>query len=380
MASVVATLLCASSGAALELGLRTEARGRTALQTDVASGMARDVEIDPRVVLSLSDGPLSGSVSYAPRLLFSDVGTDAPRAAPLHRFELLGSLNGDRTLRFFGGERFSIGRQDFSPLSMSASSAPPDRLAALRPLSIIESVTTAGAEVRFSKRLRAVAKAGWTVFGGLDAEARDLLPLRQGPRGSIEIGYALDRLDEAAAFAQAEHAIFSNGRAVTVMESGGALWRRFDRELRGEIAAGVAGVRAYGGDSPELTLSARPVLALSLERALPIRGERFTAGVRGRLGPAIDPVSGDAYERIEGMLSIDWQAWRQIGFGARAGATRPLEGIYQGQLVSTGDLEARWTMSPHVALSAGARAIFGDVLGTQWTGFVAATFADREGL
>src|SRR5205085_10672935 len=96
------------------------------------------------------------------------------------------------------------------------------------------------------------------------------------------------------------------------------------------------------------------------------------------MGPAIDPVSGDAYERAEGMLTVDWQPWRDVGFGARAGASRPLEGAYSGQLVSTGDLEARFTASRHLTVSAGARAIAGDAFGNQWTGYLAATFADRE--
>src|SRR5207237_859386 len=82
----LAMLLCAS-GPALELGLRSEVRGRTPQPLDAPGTMARDLQLDPRASLALGEGPLLASIAYAPRLLLSDLGTEASRAAPLHRIE-----------------------------------------------------------------------------------------------------------------------------------------------------------------------------------------------------------------------------------------------------------------------------------------------------
>lgn len=387
--AALATLLCTATPA-LELSVRSEARGRTALPGEVSSDVSRDLQLDPRAALSFGGGELQGFVAYAPRILFLDVGTGAARTAPLHRAELSASLREDASLRLLAAGRFAAGTEDFSPLTSTAAPsalpAPaPDRLSGLRPLQSIAGDGSLGFEQRFGQRFRLTGAAGYGVFGGLRDQDREVLPLRQGPRGNLQFSFHPDRRDELAASAQVEHLIFDTGRAVTVTEGTLAWTRNLERDLRLELAAGGAGVRAFGGDSPELTLRARPVLSAGLEKSLPVRGERLTAAARGRIGPAVDRLSGDVYERAEGSLSIDWLPVRHFGLAVRGGASSPLEGALQGQTVSTGELEARLLPHRSVAFSAGLRGLAGSqgaLVGppVQWGAFVAASFASREDL
>ena len=386
MGALVATLLCASGHAGLELGLRTEGRERTAGPQE-PPGSAADLQLDPSAALTLQDGDFGLSARYAPRLLWADAGGTLSRRSVLERGELTAAFRNDKTLSFKLGQRFSIGTTDFSLLQPAASAPlPPERLPSLQSLETVDSESWAEVVDQLSPRLRAEVRGGYFVAGGLTSEAQAQLPLQHGGRGKAQLFWRESRTDELGGALNLEHTILTTGRAVTVGELTSAWRSRLSRDTRSQLDLGAAFVRAFGGDSPVVQRDYRPVLGAGLEHDEVVGPQRLTGAIKLRLGPSIDRINGDVYQRAEGALSLELPATRDLVFAARGGAAVAVEGALRGQPLASSELEARYRLSPMASVAAGARAAWlgqGQGFaspGTQWVGYLAAVLGDRERL
>ncbi len=279
-------------------------------------------------------------------------------------------------------QALGYGTVDLSPLSTLAPSGPvPGAVQpppASRFVSVQESTTTLELEYAASRRLRLASSAAWVVSGGVDAVARDALPLSRGPLFRANLDWAATRLDNLGMELSALDYRYSNGRRASV-GSLTAAWRTQpwrDTELSVGLGPGIG--RSQAPDQPAATVLY--AVGRADLRTTPVRDLSATFGAA--IEPLGDPLSGDVVERGSLRTAAVWGraggvtlAARLIGSVALTSGAAGLSSPQAGDRYLNGEVSVTVPLDARSSLAAGARGAFLsrpllDQPGGQWIAFL----------
>jgi hypothetical protein len=379
--------LLAAFGATGELGFRSEIRARSPVGSS-APAVLTEVEIDPRGALRVGSRVHSLTLSYEPRLLFSDV-TSAPTANLMNNLQARADFQLAPSVSLFAAELASYGRTDFTSLTApSQTNAAPQSLPSARDLYYLSTSTGAGLDWRLSRELRAEAQISYQISGGADGHSRPSLPLQRGPQASAALALALSRRDSLVTQLSVVQSEFTNKPRPDFSDGSWALaayaletWRHvLSRAAEARFAAGLG--LAQTEDRPnglEMKTSVLPVgeAGINLRPASMVQ-----AGLSARAAPFVDRLTGSAYERAEASVDLAVSASPNLQFTGRGGYGRALGvGPQRGDFAAGFELGAGYALRGGWRLALGTRGAWQRVQGvslTQWSAFAGAQFASSE--
>ncbi len=389
---IAQVVLAAALPATYEVGLRTEVRG--------AAEGSGDLQLNPTLSFTAPIRSLTLTASYLPRILALEPASRGG-VTVLHRGALLGEWRIHSNTRLFLDQQVAYGTNAFSLLVAAAegSTLTLNRLNELPPLLYFSEATLLGIDQPLSRKLRLTATAAYGISGGADDVARSLLPLQRGPRTGLTLAWLIHPRDTISAvirysaFYFDPTSGFSTGARAYLLDTNAAWRHRFTRyEL--ELGLGVAGARDVGADH-SVRLYAQPVATAGLRRELTKRRfHRFGGNLRARLAPAIDPLSGYTYSRVDGVAELDYLPIPKLKLTAGGGAAVALSGSLRGQAVGLAGLVSSYEIDRHFSVTGGVRVVFQPTTQavpqattqavsqatTQWVGFVAVSLSYREPL
>jgi len=381
IASVV--LAAAALPTTYEVGLRTEVRG--------ATDNTGDLQLNPAVSLTVPIRSLTFTASYLPRIL-ELVPRRRGGFTVLHRGAFLGQWRTKSDGRLFVDQQASYGTNAFSLLVAAAegSTLTLDQLTQLPPLLYFSETTLLGLEQPLSRKLRLTASAAYGVSGGANNDARSKLPLLRGPKAALTLGWLVRPRDTVSAAVRYSATYLSGGPRASIVEANASWRHRFTRD---ELELGLGAARTHD----ERTDQVQPVATARLRREpTKRRFHRFGGNLRARLAPAIDPLTGFTYSRVDGLGEIDYLPFPKLKLTAGGGAALALSGTLSGQAVGLAGLAASYEIDRHFSLTGGVRLFSQGVsqtpqtvlqtppavsqTTTQWVGFVALSLSYREPL
>ncbi|MHB8877313.1 MAG: hypothetical protein ACYC8T_26745 [Myxococcaceae bacterium] len=332
--TLVAPCLLGQVHGAWTAGVRAEARARPAFVAGPGdSPVAADAEVAPQASLALSRGSWVLFAEYAPLLRLSEpyAGGDA---SLLHTAALSGEWKPNPVDRVVALTRASYGYTDFlEPVSLTSEGPQPvqpgtlrvepaPRIAAAR---TVEASAVLGADLALSPRVRLGLSGGYLVGGALEPEARELLPLRQGPELRVQLNADATRVDVLESGLWATYAAFSNGSTAGVLELHERWLHRVSEHTDGALSVGASGIRATApGQLPRL--DAVPVGSASLSHRVPLRKQLVELALSGGVVPFVDRFAGTAYLRAESLGAVLWTLDETLHLGVRGGTAYNITG------------------------------------------------------
>jgi hypothetical protein len=280
-------------------------------------------------------------------------------------------------------QAIGYGSVDRSALAPAVGPGPVQPPAGSRFVAVEELNSALEVEVPASRRLRITGFAAWTVAGGADAEARNLLPLARGPQFRGRFDWLATQLDTLGVELGGHDERFSNAerRRASVATLTAAWRRRFSRGSDILVALGPAVGRSQTGDQPA---SVAAYAAGSLDvRTTPLRD--VSVGIGAAVEPLGDPLTGELVERGSLRASAAWDRHRGVALVSRiigsmpltSGSAAPADATSPraGDLYLEGELSATLPLGERSTVAAGVRAAFVSrpVLNQpdrQWVGFV----------
>lgn len=380
--------LLAAFGATGELGFRSEMRARSPVDASAPAAVLTELELDPRGALRIGNRVQSLTLSYEPRLLFSDL-TSAPTASLMNNLQVRADFRLAPSVSLFAAELASYGRTDFTSLTTpSQTDAAPQSLPSARDLYYLSTSTGAGLDWRLSRELRADVQLSYQISGGADGHSRPSLPLQRGPQASAALALTLSRRDSLVTqlsvvqseFTSKPRPDFSDGSwalAAYALET----WRHvLSRDAEARLAAGVG--LAQTEDRPN-GLEMRTLVLPVGEAGIGLRPASIVqTGLSARAVPFVDRLTGSAYERAEVSADLAVSASSSLQLTGRGGYGRALGGGPQrGDYTAGFELGAGYALRGGWRLALGARGAWQRVQGvslTQWSAFAGAQFAKTE--
>ena len=343
---------------AVTLSDRTEIRAR-------APGTYGPASVDVETVingrLTLRSRRLRLTLGYSPRLTIWDANTATAQPTLFH--------TGVARAEWFGrGTQVSLEEAgSYGGTNLAASSPSPgpegqpprpDLLPSSQVVQLASSTTTLAAGLK-PRRWTIVARAGYQIWGGADAEARRRLPLLVGPFGEASAAYALSRADYAVAKLTASETTVSSGPESVLVDASLSYRRRWSRITDGSLptaetwlTAGVSGGRMAVAPLASPSFAPYPVAEVGLERR-PVASTRVIASAR--LGPLVSQWTGLVDEWAQVTLGARHER-KRLDADAFLSASRSVSASSPstGSLVR-GELSARYGVTKLVAFDGGVR-------------------------
>jgi len=334
-----------------EVSLRTE--GRTGTSSTSADSLANFVQLDPAAALSTRLRAFDITGAYRPRLLFA---LAVHQLAVLHRGTLGTKWRLSRKTRLTFDQSLAYGRNDFSPLIGVQGTSPPDpRLPPVLILKYLQSASTIGVTHSTLTGVEWGGSASYSLSGGADQAARNVLPLSRNGALSGHVDFELTRTDVLSATAVGSLTTFSN-HARTLVVSGGSGWRhQFSPATQGDVSAGLSITQSVRPGLPDV-IKTGPFASLGVSHRASIRRQQLLGSARVSYTKAVDPYGGGAYSRVDGILGAEYSPIRSLSFTLRAAGSRALSGppeLRNG--LAQVELASLFAIDRHLSVSAGAR-------------------------
>jgi len=226
-AGLLIGLLLAAPPLHWELTARAEGReGTSPVTGSQAAGIG---QFDATAAIIGPVGDANGMLQYAPRLLLGDDSQGSTQL--LHRGRgLLDWRSGGHRIEV--DQVASIGQMDFSPLTGNQPGTTPTtplpttdpQLAQIRSIPFISSTSTLRYSGALDRRWQVAGSVGYSVAGGRTLAARALVPLQQGPLGSLGIRWAATAVDDLGLNLAASEVSSSSG-STSVLSTTAATWK-----------------------------------------------------------------------------------------------------------------------------------------------------------
>ncbi|MBX7097199.1 MAG: hypothetical protein K1X89_05785 [Myxococcaceae bacterium] len=333
--------------------LQTNVRVRTPTALDLATTVAGDLELAPRLSAVLAAPGWSIGLGYFPSFRFRE-----PWLSP--RFDYSQRASADLEWRPVAGWRFlgtgslSQGLLDLSTIQRTQGTA-----ITLDPVRLVGQVrelsgdATVGFEHDLTRSAQWVFQLGYTWGGGSDADSRRFLPIQLSPRALSRVVWTATPTDFFLVQAQLRYSIFTTLAQVLSGELDVG-WRTL-LGPRTTFEAGLGLATAVGNRAPfdelvnqppggpMVTLGPAAVLPnaavmpagrLSLSHRLEWRTASVDLNLSGNLAPFVDRFLALVYERADGQGSVTVTLQRDFSTYARAGATQAF-GTGSGNLATT---------------------------------------------
>jgi hypothetical protein len=269
------------------------------------------------------------------------------------------------------------------------------------PVSVLygSSRTDFTSQVALSRRWLSTTLLDYSVQGGADAAAQEVLPLVFGPRAEQTLRWSVTRIDAIESKVTGAHSDASAGPCFTALlqplpvgsicEPTGdiAVWtetwrRRMSRHTDAWIGAGPAfAIARLLPAAPYVYATYPSVLAGFIYRSS-VETVRTILRLDAQLAPVVDLRSGIVDDRAQGTLSLQLPLRDVTMTGALSG-TRSVESLLSQPVESVqGSFEIEDRIDPELSVGAGARYAWQEEtgLGAFSSGlvFIQATFRTRE--
>lgn len=315
-----------------EVGVRTDARGRTPVAGDRGTILTGDLELAPRAQLRLGIDASSFQFQYAPTLLWREPTQPFLKEGsllPLHRARLAFETRWPRGV-FLIAEDAAYGETYVGALrNPEGATEPVAELQNAGMVSYLRSYSTVGIESRPSDRLTLGVSGGYQVSGspepvkvlppdpaaGPDAPVvivAPSLPFQYGPFLLANARVTVGRLDGLTTAAQVSQAHFNTGADQLVAQLR-ELWdRRLSRTVTLTLGAGAAltredVVRTTLARYPGRYLDVLPLAQAGLDWRDVLAGHPVRLDATLRMAPFTDRFTASVYERVELRGHGEWR-------------------------------------------------------------------------
>ncbi|MBS2031471.1 MAG: hypothetical protein JST54_26455 [Deltaproteobacteria bacterium] len=381
MHALLLALTLAAPPVTWQAAVTTEAVERTPEPGEASTVATSELALAPRVGALFGSGEAMFALGYAPRLTLVDP-QGLRQLEVLHQATVDATFRPDRTWQLVLGELYARGNTNLTPLQRPATAAavPADQLPGVSSLDYMGSTTRADLKGQLSRRLELVITPSFSISGGATPSARLELPLERTPRLDTSMSWKIAGAQSLGVAAAAWHTDTSSGPTADVVEASGTWRRQLDERSKLSLAAGAGAYHTSEPGSANLPWLAGPLGLFEYRRGLGERAENLEALAQVSLGPAVDPLTGTAVERVDGIGGVEFTAMQNLRLAERASSGVTLDGTQEGyaQLEST----ATWTISKPVRLAASARGAYltseapGQASGLQWLASVSVTVVE----
>jgi hypothetical protein len=365
--ALVAALIIAAP-ASYEVSLRSEVRGSNQRQGDA--------QLNPVLSLTLPFGHFALLTSYTPRILLFEPGIPQT-VSLLHNGRVAGELRPNKASRIFLEQLISYGWNSFSYLMLAAENVAPsfDRLATLQtPFLYFGESTTLGIEQALSRQVALSLTAGYSIGGGADAAARQIVPVSHSPRASLRLAGKVGTRDYLLTEWIGYASFYSSVQRSYVLD-GSVGWRHeFSKDADFDVLIGAGGTHEIGQVFIEDQLY--PYLNAGIRRRFrqgPTHA--LSGGLYVRLAPAIDTIVGYVYERVESYGTVAYSPVRNVTLSSALGGAVALSSPIEGQKLGYAAVSVAYAVTHELTLSAGVRGVA--VPNFVAVGFLAITVGER---
>jgi hypothetical protein len=336
-------LLAGAFSTQLDLSDRTEIRLRG--PGSVSRTASVDLETAVTARLRVASRRALFSLSYVPRFTLWDI--DLAAAPALMQDASARAEWHDRFTRWSLEQSGSYGGINLTSLSfVPVEGAMPhvDVVPASRLIQYASSTTTVSERVTL-RRWTFDWLLGYQLSGGVDADARAILPMQSGPFAEAKLDYRASRRTHFVTKTTGAEATFSSGPESILVEATEA-WRfAWSPSTTTEIALGGAEVRARAAANASSAYTTYPVAEITLEHRWGQPTDRFAIRSIARLAPVVNRVYGTVDERAQATLQGTWTHQRLVlNAFATAQQTVPADNASAVQLVA-GELSASYATS-----------------------------------
>jgi hypothetical protein len=365
--ALVATLVMAAP-ASYEVSLRSEVRGSNQRQGDA--------QLNPVLSLRLPFGQFSLLTSYTPRILLFEPGIPQT-VSLLHNGRIAGELRLSKAGRLILEQLLSYGWNSFSYLMLAAENVAPsfDRLATIQtPFLYFGESTTLGIEQALSSHVALGITAGYSIGGGADSAARQIVPITHSPRASLRLAWKVGTRDYFLTEWIGYAAFYSSVQRSYVLD-GSVGWRHeFSKDADFDVLIGAGGTHEIGPVLLEDRLY--PYFNAGIRRRFR-RGpsHALTGGWYVRVAPTIDTIAGYTYARAETYGTLAYSPVRSVTLASALGGALALDSPIKGQKLGYAAVSVAYEVTHELTLSAGVRGVA--VPNFVAVGFLAITVGER---
>jgi hypothetical protein len=337
------------------------------------------VETTPSATVRVRARGWELTLGYMPRFTLRDaVGALSPDA--LHSGAITAAWHLKRLTLGARGD-FAYGTQSYTSLALGPGPitgvTPIDRLPPSATVGYVAS--SAGLTLRYaaSRRWIGHGRFEYALAGGVDAIAREALPLQSGPRAAVGAEGALTRKDHLDSAMEISRTTFSSGPEHDVLELSEA-WRhalgRTTETTLGGGAALISGRGASGGAT-----RAYAVAQAALAHGLPTRGLETRLSLR--YAPVLDRLSGAVDPRLQATAAATLHLSHSTAARGQLSLAQSIPTLQDGAVTLViGEAALSTRIDRAVQLEVGTRCALQRVrsIGAttpQWIAFVSTTFA-----
>ncbi len=365
-----------------DASVHAELRAGNALNVALNNdSVGTEIALIPSLTVRVIQGTDLYSLQYDPQLLlpFYVAGTGVLALQRAKGLASWGGPSGAHQLSL--SEDFQYGTTDFFALSRTTSGLSPQLqpLPTVTTLLYVYSNSQGVIGLRLSRTEQLTVTAGYLINGGADRLAQLSLPLQQGPYALGALRETISRWDDLETDVVLSESTFSLGSTLFLGEVTEGWTHQWTRDLKVDLAAGGSVVSESQTPGAPFVTSGYPVArAIGTELRQTSADRTLHASLLLELAPYIDRLTGNGYERTQGLFSADWSAPRGFGALVQGGYAVPLYGNLQGaNIVELAALALDYQPQPFLRFDAGIRGVWQQPLpgvtapsSFQWVGFV----------
>jgi hypothetical protein len=376
MTLIPALLLAAAVSGAVEIADRSEVRVRS---QDALTGPAVDAETTPTVTVRVRARGWELTLGYLPRFTLRDAAR-AMDPETLHSGALTAAWHLKRLTLGARGD-FSYGTQSYTSLVLDpgqiSGAVSIERLPPSTTVGYVAS--SAGLTLRYAASRRWIARGRfeYALAGGVDASAREALPLQSGPRAEVGAEGALTRKDHLDSAVEISRTTFSSGPEHDVLELSEAWRHALGRTTETTLGGGAALISGRGTSGS--ATRAYAVAHAALAHGSPTRGLETRLSLR--YAPVLDRLSGAVDPRLQASAAATLHLSHGTAAHGQLGLAQSIPALQDGAVTLViGEAALSTRIDRAVLLELGTRCAVQRVrsIGAttpQWIAFVSTTFA-----
>jgi hypothetical protein len=349
---MIGALVFAAATATIELSDRTDVRLREA----VGFAPALDLATAPRMDLQVHSPRWTLLLGYSPSLLLQNVAPPPTEVVFLNNATVSAGWQ-DHDTRLTLLEDATYGRENTTYLAQQSTTNQAGQTNALQLLpqnaetiDLGSSRTMLLAGLRPAKRLQLSLDVGYSIYGGLDQSAREVLPLQRGPFADASMAYVFNPADRFIANVDVSHVAFVQGpclalELVTATPTPAQAaaqcapddyigvatmgWSHaLTRLSSASVSVGASAVRSRLDTSDPFVTHAYPAGTLTYQYKVGVERRPTTIRFDAQLAPTVDFRSGVADNRVQATVTGVWTGSR-LTLTQIAGAARSLGAAFE---------------------------------------------------
>jgi hypothetical protein len=216
----------------------------------------------------------------------------------------------------------------------------------------------------------------WLASGGVGAQAREALPVIEGPRLDARLSWAATRLDRLVLGVGGYLAQYTGGGRTQYLLGSVSWLHSISRFTEFELGAGAGVGNETGGVGPPKPTEALPIGIVGIHSSFPLKDQVLDGALRFTVTPVADRITGALYARGELTASSSWSPLDKLGFRGRLSAVRAVSSSdYPDSRLAEFEVAAYHPISGGLSLLEGVRGTWlPPTLGATNLAFAWATF------